>query len=168
MKKNYLFYLASIMISACMVFASCGDDEDEVTLDINPAGVYIGTTYTNLNSRGTDISIDTTYNQPITIRENHQGQLELVYHNWTDHQNINYGDFTIVPLTVTKKANGVALSGECTDSLYKGERGFLATLSAEGTIIGEEKAAALKLKIDLPVTPAMTLKFALTYNGIAQ
>lgn len=191
MKKNYLFYLASIMICACMIFASCGDDEDEpfsfkdVTDKENTEvskdstenapylpsmwkGCYIGNTHTILNSRGMDIELGTTENQIVTIREQEEGKLEFVYHNWTDHQGMNYGDFTIVPLNIVETPNGVSINGECSDSLYKAGSPYFAELYIEGNIANTDKKAALNIKVNLYVSPAMTLKFTLTYNGIAQ
>lgn len=198
MKKNYLLYLASIMVCVCAMFTSCGDDEDEpFEIDENKPFdkgntdkpfdkentdggnkdcmdsaswkcSYTGNTYTLLNSRGMDIEIGTTENQNVTIREQEGGRLEFVYHNWTDHQGMNYGDFTIVPLDFVETPNGVSISGECSDSLYKAGKPYFAELSVEGTIANADKKAALDIKVNLYVSPAMTLKFALTYNGVAQ
>lgn len=173
MKK--LNYLSLMLMALCMGFAfvACDDDDDAPKPTIDPvlsaaewvADSYTGTTFTDLDSRGMTMRIDTTYNQPLIIEKDSLGQLVLTYPNWTDHMGMSYGDFSILPLEATRQDDKVVINGTCTDSLYKAGVGYPATLSVEGTISGEQKQADLTIKIDLVVSPKMTLKFALDYEG---
>ena len=175
-----LNYLIVVMMATCIgfAFAACGDEEDEALQIIDPvvkpdttyndwiADTYIGTTLTDLDSRGVIMHIDTTYNQPITIEKNSLGQLTLTYHNWTDHTGMSYGDFCIQPIEAIATEGGVTINGFCTDSLYKAGVGYPATLRVSGTITPSlEEEINLTINIDLAVSPKMTLKFTLTYNS---
>lgn len=172
-KLNYL-NLAMMVLCTGFSFTSCGEEE-EPTSTIDPVispqewvtDEYTGTTFTDLDSRGMVMHIDTTYNQPLIISKNEQGLLMLTYPNWTDHQGMSYGDFQILPLEAIATTDGVILQGICTDSLYKAGTGYPATLRATGVIKGEDthKQADLTLNIDLVVSPKMTLKFTLKYEG---
>ena len=175
MKKLNYFYMVLTMLCSSLVFVSCSDDEDELKFIIDPVldaeewvvADYIGTTMTDLDSRGMIMRIDTTYNQSVILEKDSLGQLRLTYRNWTDHTGMSYGDFHIVPVNATITTEGVAISGECTDSLYKAGKGYPATLYVEGTVNGEQRVADLTLKVDLAVSPVMTLKFTLSYEGTA-
>ena len=158
-KLNYL-NLAMMVLCTGFSFTSCGEEE-EPTSTIDPVispqewvtDEYTGTTFTDLDSRGMVMHIDTTYNQPLIISKNEQG--------------LSYGDFQILPLEAIATTDGVILQGICTDSLYKAGTGYPATLRATGVIKGEDthKQADLTLNIDLVVSPKMTLKFTLKYEG---
>ena len=171
-------YLPLVLLALCtsLTFVACGDDEDEPIFIIDPvmgtdewlADSYTGTTLTDLDSRGMVMRIDTTYDQPVTLGLNEQKQLVLTYHNWTDHTGMSYGDFRILPLEATANERAVVIAGECTDSLYKMGVGYPATLKVAGTIGGEPKVADLTINIDLVVSPKMTLKFTLDYEGTVE
>lgn len=175
---NRLKMLPLVLVALCAGFAfvACSDDDDEPKLTIDPvmstaewaAGEYVGTTLTDLDSRGMVMRIDTTYDQPLTLGLNEQKQLVLTYHNWTDHTGMSYGDFRILPLETGGTTEGVVVTGTCTDSLYKAGVGYPATLKVNGTISGEPKVADLTMNIDLVVSPKMTLKFTLKYEGTAE
>ncbi|MBR5804006.1 MAG: hypothetical protein IKY31_06705 [Bacteroidaceae bacterium] len=175
MKRMNHFYLVLIALCTSLTFITCGNDENEPTFTIDPIlgpdgwveATYLGTTLTDLESRNMSMRIDTTYNQAITLEKDSLGQLTLTYHDWTDHTGMHYGDFHIVPVRAITTTEGVAISGECTDSLYKAGQGYPATLIVEGNINGEQREANLTLNIHLAVSPAMTLKFTLSYEGIA-
>lgn len=172
---NRLKMLPLVLMALCssVAFVACSDDDDEPKLIIDPvmntaewvAGEYVGTTLTDLDSRGMVMHIDTTYDQPVTLGLNEQKQLVLTYHNWTDHMGMNYGDFRIVPLETTATEEGLVITGTCTDSLYKAGVGYPATLSVTGCVSGQPKVADLTINIDLVVSPMMTMKFTLRYEG---
>lgn len=173
MKRLYMLCLTLITLCAGFSLTACGDDEEKEILTIDPvelnvAGLYKGTTQTTLVVMGTEMPMPTTNDQPITISKDEQGQLALAYHNWTDHQGMNYGDFHILPLKGTAIEGGFLIEGECTDSLYKNGKPHFAELSVEGTVTGEEKVADLTLKVLLYVGMPMPLDFTLKYNGKAQ
>ena len=171
-------YLPLVLMALCtsLSFVACGDDEDEPTLIIDPvlgtdewlADSYTGTTLTDLDSRGMVMRTDTTYNQPLTIGKDSLGRLVLTYHNWTDHTGMSYGDFRILPLECFNRGKDVVFGGTCTDSLYKAGVGYPATLSVTGCVSGEPKVADLTINIDLVVSPKMTLKFTLDYEGTVE
>lgn len=171
-------YLPLVLLALCtsLTFVACGDDEDEPLFIIDPvmgtdewlADSYTGTTLTDLDSRGMVMRIDTTYNQPLTIGKDSLDRLVLTYHNWTDHTGMSYGDFRILPLVTTVTDERVLISGACTDSLYKAGVGYPASLRVEGFVSGKEKKADLTINIDLVVSPKMTLKFTLKYDGTAE
>lgn len=171
-------YLPLVLLALCtsLSFVACEDDEDEPIFIIDPVlgteewltDSYTGTTLTDLDSRGMVMRIDTTYNQPLTIAKDSLGQLVLTYHNWTDHTGMSYGDFRILPLVATANERTVLITGACTDSLYKAGVGYPASLRVEGTIGGKPKVADLTINIDLAVSPKMTLKFTLKYEGTAE
>ena len=175
---NRLKMLPLVLMALCssVAFVACSDDDDEPKPTIDPvlsaaewvAGEYVGTTLTDLDSRGMVMHIDTTYDQPVTLGLNEQKQLVLTYHNWTDHTGMSYGDFRILPLVTTATDEGVLISGACTDSLYKAGVGYPASLRVEGIVSGKEKKADLTINIDLVVSPKMTLKFTLKYEGTAE
>ena len=173
MKRLKMLPLVLMALCSSVAFVACSDDDDEPKPTIDPvlsaaewvAGEYVGTTLTDLDSRGMVMHIDTTYNQPVTLGLNEQKQLVLTYHNWTDHTGMSYGDFRILPLEATATEEAVVITGTCTDSLYKAGVGYPATLSVTGTIGGEPKVADLTIHIDLVVSPKMTLKFTLDYEG---
>ena len=172
---NRLKMLPLVLMALCssVAFVACSDDDDEPKPTIDPvlsaaewaASEYVGTTLTDLDSRGMVMHIDTTYDQPVTLGLNEQKELVLTYKNWTDHTGMSYGDFRILPLEATATEEEVVITGTCTDSLYKAGVGYPATLSVAGTIGGEPKVADLTIHIDLVVSPKMTLKFTLDYEG---
>ena len=176
MKRLKMLPLMLMALCSSAAFVACSDDDDEPKPTIDPvlsaaewvAGEYVGTTLTDLDSRGMVMRIDTTYNQPVTLGLNEQKQLVLTYHNWTDHTGMSYGDFRIQPLVTTATDEGVLISGACTDSLYKAGVGYPASLRVEGIVSGKEKKADLTINIDLVVSPKMTLKFTLKYEGTAE
>lgn len=176
MKRLKTLPLVLVALCAGFAFVACDNDDDEPKLTIDPvmgtaewaAGEYVGTTLTDLDSRGMVMRIDTTYDQPLTLGLNEQKELVLTYHNWTDHTGMSYGDFRILPLETVATEEGVVVTGECTDSLYKAGVGYPATLKVAGTISGESKVADLTMNIDLVVSPKMTLKFTLEYEGAAE
>ena len=175
MKQLNYFYMVLMILCTNLAFVSCSDNESEPKFVIDPAlgaegwvvADYIGTTMTDLDSRGMIMRIDTTYNQSITLEKDSLGQLRMIYRDWTDHEGMSYGDFCIVPVNATITTEGVAISGECADSLYKSGVGYPAELRVEGTVNGEQKAAEFTLKVNLAVSPVMTLKFTLSYEGTA-
>ena len=174
-RLNYL-YLVLMALCTGFAFVACGDDDDEPKATIDPVvtpaewacGNYVGTTFTDLDSRGMVMRIDTTYDKTISLAMDSLGTLALTYPNWTDHTGMNYGDFRILPLEATATEEAVVIAGECTDSLYKAGVGYPATLSVAGTIGGEPKVADLTIRIDLAVSPKMTLKFTLDYEGTVE
>lgn len=174
MKRAHMLCLALMTLCAGFALTACGDDEEEEKLiidpvEINVAGLYKGTTQTTMMVMGTEIKgIPPTEDQLITISKDEQGTLALTYHNWTDHQGTNYGDFHIVPLKGTAIEGGYLIEGECTDSLYKEDKPYFAELSVEGTVTGEEKVADLTVKVLLHVGLPMPHDFTLKYNGTAQ
>lgn len=173
MKRLKMFCWVLMALCGSVVFVACSGDEDEPKFTIDPvilpsewvADEYVGTTVTDLDSRGMVMRIDTTYNQPLTLGMNEEKQLVLTYQNWTDHTGMSYGDFRILPMEAVATEEGVVISGECTDSLYKAGVGYPATLKVEGVVSGEPKVANLTIKVDLVVSPKMTLKFTLDYEG---
>lgn len=168
-----MLYLMLLALCSSVAFVACENDDDEPKPTIDPvmgtaewvAGEYVGTTLTDLETRGMVMRIDTTYNQPLTLGTDSLGRLVLTYKNWTDHEGMSYGDFRIVPIVTEAATEGVLLTGECTDSLYKAGVGYPATLRVEGVVRGEPKVADLTLKVDLAVSPEMTLKFTMEYEG---
>ena len=176
MKRLKMLPLMLMARCSSVAFVACSDDDDEPKPTIDPvlsaaewvAGEYEGTTLTDLDSRGMVMRIDTTYNQPLTIGKDSLDRLVLTYHNWTDHTGMSYGDFRILPLVTTATDEGVLISGACTDSLYKAGVGYPASLRVEGIVSGKEKKADLTINIDLVVSPKMTLKFTLKYEGTAE
>ena len=176
MKRLKMLPLMLLALCSSVAFVACSDDDNEPKPTIDPvlsaaewvAGEYVGTTLTDLDSRGMVMRIDTTYNQPVTLGLNEQKQLVLTYHNWTDHTGMSYGDFRILPLEATANERAVVIAGECTDSLYKMGVGYPATLKVAGIIGGEPKVADLTINIDLVVSPKMTLKFTLDYEGTVE
>ena len=175
---NRLKMLPLVLIALCssVAFVACGDEEEEINVPIDPVvtpaewacGNYVGTTFTDLDSRGMVMRIDTTYDKTISLAMDSLGTLALTYPNWTDHTGMNYGDFRILPLEATATEEAVVIAGKCTDSLYKAGVGYPATLSVAGTIGGEPKVADLTIRIDLAVSPKMTLKFTLDYEGTVE
>lgn len=174
-RLNYL-YLVLMALCTGFAFVACGDDDDEPKTTIDPVmtpaewvtGDYTGTTFTDLDSRGMVMHIDTTYNKLLHIGLEGDSTLVLTYPDWTDHTGMSYGDFRILPLETTATTDGVVIEGECTDSLYKAGVGYPATLRVEGTVAGEPKVADLTIRIDLAVSPKMTLKFTLDYEGTVE
>ncbi len=175
---NRLKMLPLVLMALCssVAFVACGDEEEEINEPIDPVvtpaewacGNYTGTTFTDLDSRGMVMRIDTTYNKQLHIGMEDDSTLVLTYPNWTDHTGMSYGDFRILPLEATATEEAVVIAGECTDSLYKAGVGYPATLSVAGTIGGEPKVADLTIRIDLAVSPKMTLKFTLDYEGTVE
>lgn len=176
MKRLKMLPLMLLALCSSVAFVACSDDDDEPKPTIDPvlsaaewvAGEYVGTTLTDLDSRGMVMRIDTTYDQPVTLGLNEQKQLVLTYHNWTDHTGMSYGDFRILPLECFNRGKDVVFGGTCTDSLYKAGVGYPATLSVTGCVNGEPKVADLTINIDLVVSPKMTLKFTLDYEGTVE
>lgn len=174
-RLNYL-YLVLMALCTGFAFVACGDDDDEPKATIDPVvtpaewvtGDYTGTTFTDLDSRGMVMRIDTTYDKTLSLAMDSLGTLALTYPNWTDHTGMSYGDFRILPLEATATTDGVVIEGECTDSLYKMGVGYPATLRVEGIVAGEPKMADLTIRVDLAVSPKMTLKFTLTYEGTVE
>lgn len=178
MKKTNIFYFIVLLAFSSIFMTAChNDDSNDKDLITCPtdnqsaakliAGNYDGEMGTTLSSANfNNMTFPDTINQKIVITHDTLNYISIVYKDWSNG-GVNYGDLKVSPVevSVSEENNTILVEGNCKQILHKGGRGFEADIAVAGTFTPEEKHCNLLFKVNMPVSPMMTLDFKLTYNG---
>lgn len=158
--------LLIVALCATMFCTACDEDEPAGNLNLaSAAGMFVGSQNTDVTVMGMNVPVES--NDVKAVVEVRSDSICTVTIEDFSYNNDNYGDIVVEGAkikSVTDSQVVFAGSGKC--KLKKNETEYTADIaSLTGTYVDADGSLKLEAEVNLPVSPKMTIKFLIEYNG---